>query len=146
MQNTTTLILTRRILTNTSIIGELCLPDTLHRWYTLELPWHDNQTNISCIPEGTYKVQIHNSPRFGNCLKVLNVPNRTDILIHSGNTDKDTKGCILIGCILIKPQLNLSQSKIALNQLLSTISSNNTIELNISYDTRTSDFDNFTNS
>jgi hypothetical protein len=64
---------------------------------TLELPYEDNQKEISCIPEGTYKITEHLSPKFGNCLKINDVPDRTDILIHCGNWIHDTKGCILVG-------------------------------------------------
>jgi hypothetical protein len=64
---------------------------------TLELPWKDNKKQNSCIPVGTYKVIKHNSPNFGKCFKVLEVPGREDILFHKGNFNKDTKGCILVG-------------------------------------------------
>lgn len=64
---------------------------------TLELPWLDNQASISCIPTGNYTCKRHISPRFGETFQILNVPNRDDILIHWGNTVKDTKGCILLG-------------------------------------------------
>lgn len=38
---------------------------------TLELPFLDNQKNISCIPTGKYILTKHNSPKFkDNCLKV----------------------------------------------------------------------------
>lgn len=66
---------------------------------TLELGWKDNQHNISCIPKGTYKVLKFDSPRFGKCLIIDDVPGRSGILIHSGNTTKDTHGCILLGHI-----------------------------------------------
>jgi hypothetical protein len=64
---------------------------------TLELAWNDNKRNESCIPEGKYKASKHISPTFGLCIKIHNVPNRSDILIHAGNFYTDTKGCILVG-------------------------------------------------
>lgn len=72
---------------------------------TLELPWKNNQSQYSCIPKGTYKCSIVNSPKFGRVYNVKDVPNRTAILIHRGNTagDKnkgyksDVLGCILLG-------------------------------------------------
>lgn len=62
---------------------------------TMELPWLDNQPNISCIPAGIYRLKMVNSPKYGPCYKVFDVENRTDILIHKGNTINDTRGCIL---------------------------------------------------
>lgn len=62
---------------------------------TMELPWRDNQEDISCIPAGEYRIKMTNSPKYGSCYKVFGVENRTDILIHKGNTTNDTKGCIL---------------------------------------------------
>jgi len=64
---------------------------------TLELPWLDNSKQISCIPAGTYQVRKHNSPTFGKVFHVTGVPGRSEILIHKGNFNKDTKGCILVG-------------------------------------------------
>ena len=86
--------------------------------YTLELPYRDNQKNISCIPEGEYILRPHKSGTLGKCFKVYSldendkdnipitgdtlyklkeVPNRSGILIHRGCELKDTRGCILIG-------------------------------------------------
>ena len=73
--------------------------------FTLELPWKDNQPNISCIPHGTYPVKPRKSPRFGDVFHVTNVEGRSHILIHSGNFAGDTEkglkthvqGCILLG-------------------------------------------------
>lgn len=65
--------------------------------YTLENPWLDNQKNVSCIPTGAYVCSRHVSPSKGRCLKIHGVEGRTHILIHVGNTEADTQGCILIG-------------------------------------------------
>lgn len=64
--------------------------------YTLEPAWLNNKKN-SCIPVGKYKLKSHVSPYFGECFKVQSVPDRTDILIHVGNSIDDTTGCILLG-------------------------------------------------
>lgn len=64
---------------------------------TLEESWRDNERMISCIPQGRYTIKLHRSPKFGLCYKVLNVPERDEILIHVGNTSADTTGCILLG-------------------------------------------------
>ena len=52
---------------------------------TLELPWRENQKQISCIPAGEYDVEIRLSNKYGRVYWVRHVPNRTYILIHSGN-------------------------------------------------------------
>lgn len=64
---------------------------------TLELPYRANQENISCIPAGEYNVIPYKSKKHGDIFLLENVPNRTFIEIHPGNTDKDTNGCILPG-------------------------------------------------
>jgi hypothetical protein len=72
---------------------------------TLELPWRENQRSISCIPSGIYTVKIRQSPKYGEIYWVTGVPNRSWILIHSGNWAGDrakgfkthVNGCILLG-------------------------------------------------
>jgi hypothetical protein len=90
---------------------------------TLELPWKNNQSNISCIPERTYQCKIAYSPIHGyDVYWILNVPNRSAVEIHIGNFAKDTKGCILLGttrahdCIL--------RSKIAFNKFMEKMAKN----------------------
>ena len=64
---------------------------------TLELPYKDNKTFVSCIPEGNYNVITRYSKSFGSHFHLKNVVNRTYILIHSGNFYTDIEGCILVG-------------------------------------------------
>ena len=64
---------------------------------TLELPWLDNARGISCIPAGMYTVRRIDSPTFGETFEVCDVPHRSEILIHPGNTVEDIKVCILVG-------------------------------------------------
>lgn len=64
---------------------------------TLERPWLDNQQRVSCIPAGRYRCARVRSPGFGNTFEVMQVPDRTHILFHRGNTVSETEGCILIG-------------------------------------------------
>ena len=52
------------------------------------------------IPAGTYKVKLMPAaanPRHGESWEVQAVPGRTDILFHSGNNERDSEGCILVG-------------------------------------------------
>lgn len=64
---------------------------------TLEPEDKNNAVNISSIPAGEYVCARTKSPRFGETFEVLDVPGRTHILFHAGNTDADTHGCILLG-------------------------------------------------
>ena len=64
---------------------------------TLELPWKDNQQEISCIPEGVYRVKKRWSEKYEWHYHILNVPGREFILIHWGNFTREILGCILPG-------------------------------------------------
>lgn len=50
------------------------------------------------IPTGTYRIIISYSNKFKKQMPLLlNVPGFAGIRIHSGNTEKDSLGCILVG-------------------------------------------------
>ena len=71
--------------------------DLIFECYTLELPWKDNQHNISCIPKGEYEVEFRYSQKHGNHLHILNVKDRSYILIHSNNYVLTLRGCVGVG-------------------------------------------------
>lgn len=50
-----------------------------------------------CIPEGIYVVIPHDTPAHPDVWELQDVPGRTAILIHDGNTEHDTLGCIICG-------------------------------------------------
>src|SRR5436190_10748181 len=62
---------------------------------TIELPWKENKTQVSCIPEGKYELKKRYTERFGNHFILMNVPNRSFILLHAANDAlKEMRGCI----------------------------------------------------
>lgn len=89
---------------------------------TLELPWRDNQYQISCIPKGNYNVVRRWSEKYGNHFHVLGVPGRNYILIHVGNYYTEIRGCILVGTshtdINRDGYRDVTSSKVTMNRLL----------------------------
>lgn len=90
--------------------------------HTLELPWLDNKQNLSCIPTGVYDVTLSQSKNFGPCYRFSSVLNRSGILIHAGNTIKDTRGCILVG--LDVNDVGVVHSKLAMYRLFDILPEN----------------------
>ena len=96
------LILTRFLQNEHKTLGDLNLEEdanTILALKTIELPWKNNQVKISCIPEGYYITKVHTSPKFGWCLWVQDVPERSEILIHTANYARQLLGCISPGII-----------------------------------------------
>jgi len=55
-----------------------------------------NAPFVSSIPAQQYFCKKHYSPLFHDTYKILDVPGRTDVLFHPGNTVTDTEGCIIL--------------------------------------------------
>ena len=103
-----------------STFGKLYI-DGIYQCYTLEDAYRaqkvDGETRI---PSGTYVLDLRVSPRFTpkyghKMIWVKDVPNFEYILIHCGNTVKDTEGCILVGEAIIESNGVLLNSRSAYN-------------------------------
>ena len=78
--------------------------------------------STTAIPRGTYEITLDTvSPKFGSkpfykevcdgkLPRLLNVKGFDGILIHAGNTAKDSAGCLLVGQNKIKGQVINSQA------------------------------------
>lgn len=67
---------------------------------SMELPWKDNKKNVSCIPDGLYKYVPHTWSRNGmKLIRLVDVPDRTAILVHPCNSIKELKGCLGLGAV-----------------------------------------------
>ena len=120
--NQINLLIIRDTFSEQSTIGELFLNGE-RMCDTLENPWKDNQRNISCIPEGEYKVRLRlareSATRDYLHPPVQDVPDRDWILFHRGNSAKDTSGCILVG--LGSQQDFVQNSTLAMDLLMKEI-------------------------
>lgn len=79
-------------------LGVFFVGETVFR--TIERPWADNKTNISCIPAGTYICRWlprSSSGKYRNVWWLQDVPGRSGVLIHSGNYYWHSTGCIILG-------------------------------------------------
>ena len=84
----------------------------------------------TAIPTGTYKVTITYSNRFKKNMPLINnVKGFEGIRIHSGNTDKDTEGCVLVGFNKVKG--NVINSRDTYNKLFNVLSKSNNITITI---------------
>jgi hypothetical protein len=85
--------------------------------YTIELPWKNNETKVSCIPDGKYFIKKRYSRKFHWHLEVIDVKNRKLILFHPANNAlKELNGCIAPVTKISGPGLGL-QSRLAFAKL-----------------------------
>lgn len=89
----------------------------LGTYYTLE-------RKSKLVPVGLYDLDLTYSPKFKKKLPLVHnksVSERRGIRIHAGNTVNDTEGCILIGNISSLTDRRISESNIAVNQLVNAM-------------------------
>ena len=94
----------------TDATNGLLFIDGIFECYTLEDQYQAVKVmHETCIPEGTYDIQFRKTggfhakytERYKNAhygmLHIQDVPGFTYILIHTGNTDEHTSGCLIVG-------------------------------------------------
>ena len=119
--------------------GRLTIGD--FQCFTVERPWQDNKPNVSCIPEGTYPLKLRESPiikrttggAFTKGWEVTDVPDRSLIMLHVGNTMADVEGCIAVGAALgwVAGRWAVTDSRKAFTLLMEALSASNAWMLNI---------------
>jgi len=103
--------------TNQGTIGGILTADTGKQWFTLELPWLNNESGKSCIPTGIYKVIWSKSPRLHKfTYEIINVPNRGGIRMHGGNFAGATPEYLThsLGCPLLGKKLGTINGQLAI--------------------------------
>ena len=93
----------RYLLTDTKTIGRMYLNDeyfcdTLEDTYRGQNLKDVKVPDETAIPNGTYITEVNYSPAFNKMLpQLLSVPYFTGIRIHTGASERNTSGCILVG-------------------------------------------------
>lgn len=91
------IVIERLEYTQTATFGKMCINNK--EFYTLE-PTYTSTGAVQkgmAIPEGSYRAIIRQTEKRKRHLYILNVEGRTNILVHTGNSHSDTRGCILVG-------------------------------------------------
>lgn len=92
--------------------------------HCIELPYRDNQRQVSCIPEGRYEIRKRSTQRWPDHIYVANVPNRSGILFHpANNAEKELQGCIAPVTTLTAPGRGTLSQK-AMTKLRSVVYGN----------------------
>lgn len=84
------------------------------------------------IQEGSYWMKLTYSPKFGKDLPLIwsdKVSENRGIRVHSGNTVKDTDGCILIGNSADLTRLEIYRSIPAVDELVKAMDKSSTYSL-----------------
>ncbi|WP_432455086.1 DUF5675 family protein [Agarivorans sp. QJM3NY_29] len=124
-----------------STLGSLKIDGIAKSWYVLEPGGPDSQQEGSDqrINTGSYKLKPYNSPKYKNVYQLLNVPGRTNILIHAGNYHQDTLGCLMPGNTSGKSssgEYNVGNSRTAMKEIFEYIAaaSSTSVEITNSED------------
>jgi hypothetical protein len=132
------LVLSRDLDDGRCTLGTMRIGDALFR--TLERPWIPGQPGgtkgISCIPPGTYELQLHDTEAHPRSFALVNpdldvyhyeLPpgkqGRTSCLIHIANYVSELRGCIGLGMqrLLNGDAWQLGQSRVAVDRFYSLV-------------------------
>lgn len=122
------LLLERKHLKETYTIGDLSIDNKLYcnvledvvRDYNKDGDLSDDGENKvygkTAIPYGVYDIVLKYSPHFDRIMPYIeNVPGFTNIMIHWGNDENDTLGCLIVGLNKVKGKV--IESKKTFNEL-----------------------------
>ena len=140
----------RRYTGKTCVIGKFKVLDeednTLFQCFALEEDKEGLESGKDLrIPQGLYKLKRRPSSRFEKTLREITekkddeminiyndeVPYDRAILIHWGNSDKDTKGCVLLGLTKSKDNESISQSRKACREFYDLMYGKDLSEINL---------------
>lgn len=119
----------RYLSTPNATLGKLFIDDVFE-CYTLEDEFRAVKVKKETrIPDGTYLIKlrtegshhIHYAQKFPDIHKGMlwlqNVPGFQFILIHIGNTEEDTEGCLLVGSDRDEKTMTLQRSTVAYRKM-----------------------------
>lgn len=101
--------------------------------YTNNLLCYTLESSDFYIAEGSYRCEPHQGTKHKDTWIVENVPGKSGIVFHVGNTASDTRGCILPGSTLgmLGGKRAVLGSRLALNKLRDYIGITNGFDLTI---------------
>lgn len=104
-------------------------------FFTLELPWKNNERGVSCIPPGVYTIrrrEPHGNFPYKH-FDILNTTPREGVKIHAGNYCYQIRGCQLVGSALIDingdGQKDVTNSKDTLKNIVGLLPYETTLEI-----------------
>lgn len=112
------IIIKRKYYCNDYIIGDVYL----NNCYTPVCNSLEPSLSVKhpAIPEGVYPIELRYSHKFKRYMPFLSgVSGRVGIMLHPGNTSKDTLGCILLGRNTIKG--SLTDSRVTFNSVFDVL-------------------------
>ena len=88
---------------------------------SMERGWRNNESNVSCVPTGSYPLKLEYSSRFKTKLwELKDVPNRSECKFHAANYWFQLNGCIALGQRLIDMNkdgyCDITNSKATMNE------------------------------
>ena len=93
----------RNILTSEYTVGKLYIDgvytcDTIEDRYRIIKSKADKVYGVTAIPCGTYPVILDYSSKYSKLMPhILDVPYFEGVRLHSGNSDEDSLGCLIVG-------------------------------------------------